>query len=262
MVRVPLAFLLGTYVFCAHAAVWNITPTVQDGTFQIDSPTIGMLSWSSTDLNGTRASRIYGSKDSKPPAYACYGLGYPSPDFAQTCEFAGKSVIWQSGPAVYSTGRIDDSDLTSTSNFFTWTGQTGTAMRARPDLFVSSIVSGTYLGDGTVTGTDPGEGAAGVGYDADGFSCWNSPYSPGKTDFCGNGTGINLDRRSGTPRSISSRFISNGLSSVADNMDGTITITMTSSTYTDCIADSDCTPGSSSSDLSVVWRLNATAEPR
>jgi hypothetical protein len=160
----------------------------------------------------------------------------------------------------YTGGTINDATLSSASNSFTWTGQAGTGAKTVGELFVSSIYSGTYFGDGTATGTDPGAGTALDGYDADGFTCFARPgavYSFG-ADFCGNGTGgVDPDDLSPPAQTIANRFITNGITGLVNNGDGTITITMSDSTYTDCLADSECTPGSSSSDLTAIWRFNA-----
>jgi hypothetical protein len=44
---------------------------------------------------------------------------------------------------------------------------------------------------------------------------------------------------------------------VTDHGDGTITIDMGDSTYSDCVADAACTPGSNSSDVFASWTVNA-----
>jgi hypothetical protein len=261
-----LVAVLLVFATSANATVWTINSTVQDGTAADDSATMGMLSWVSNGTNGPSYQRVYGGGWTplarQGPSYACYGLSYPYPVGHTTCVAAGTPSLWDNSVVEYTGGSIDDSMLTSTGNTFTWTGQAGTAYKTGPEFWVSSIYSGTYFGDGTATGTDPGAGAFFDGYDADGFTCFAEPlavYSFGSVDFCGNGTGG--AGPGGTPQTIANRFISNGITSVVDNADGTITVTMTDSTYTDCLADTNCTPGSSSSDLTAIWRFNVVPVP-
>jgi hypothetical protein len=252
----------------ANARVWTISNTVQDGASGFGSgetaPTIGLLSWT-TGIGEPTNQRIYGKSNTGSPAvwpnYACYGLyaaPYPEPQKVQ-CQQLGVPVVWLPGPTTYTGGMIDDRNLSSASNSFSWTGQMSTAVLVGADLFVNSIASGTYFGDGTATGTDPGASTAGDGYDADGFSCWNNPGAvlAFGADFCGNGTGA------ATPGSLTQtiaiRFLANGITSVVDNGDGTINVTIADTTYSDCAAAPNCVPGSGSVDITAVWRFNATA---
>jgi hypothetical protein len=261
IVKVLIALSLASFFDNGIAAIWTISPTVQDGNAEIGSPTLGMLSWSAYSAKGTSASLVYGSPVISVPDYACYGLAFDPNSFRGNCVASGKSIIWHRAAVVYTGGVINDADLTSASNFFAWTGQAGSEERTTSPLFVSSILSGTYFGDGTAIGTDPGPGSDGVGYDANGFSCWNFPASlhvrGDRADFCGNSTGVKMGRRAGSPQTIVNRFITNGITDLVDNGDGTITIAMTSTAYSDCLADKKCAPGKNSSDLTVVWRLNA-----
>jgi hypothetical protein len=103
-----------------------------------------------------------------------------------------------------------------------------------------------------VTGTDPGT----AGYDENGFSCWNDPLAPIAADFCGNGTG-NPFTAPASGWTIANRALPAGLGQVVDNMNGTITINLSDSTYTDCVNDAGCTPGSNSADIFAQWRVNA-----
>jgi hypothetical protein len=47
-----------------------------------------------------------------------------------------------------------------------------------------------------------------------------------------------------------------GITQFTDNGDGTITIDMGASTYSDCVADAGCTPGDNTQDIFAQWRLN------
>jgi hypothetical protein len=247
-----LALLFGNSL---QATEWRILDTEQNGetgaTFEdplLVPPTLGMTRWETEGVNGASNQRIYGQGVG--PDYACYGLSYPSPNLP-TCASAMKPVIWAPGIVMYSGVVNDDGSVLDLS----WTGQAGTSAATRGDLFNSTILSGSYDQTGAATGTDPGI----PGYDTDGFACWNRPgsvYSFG-ADFCGNGTGG--AGPGGTPQTIANRILTDGLgpNGVVDNMDGTITITLTDSTYTDCLADVNCTPGSSSSNVRAVWRVNA-----
>jgi hypothetical protein len=260
--------LLLLFASSADAKVWTITTTAQDGD-NLGGQTLGLLSWVSGGVNGTSNQEIYGSTvvAKNVPAYACYGLvAPPSYPVYQTCAASNFPLVW-GDPVTYTVGVIDDSNLTSSSNSFSWIGQMGTGIRAPNVLWTSSILTGSYFGDGTATGTDPGAGTPADGYTADGFSCWNNPVSVLvlAADFCGNGSGGGPGGYPDNPagQNISDRFLPAGISSVVDNGDGTINVTMIDTTLTDCIAagSTNCVPGSGSSDVTATWRFNTTAVP-
>jgi hypothetical protein len=48
---------------------------------------------------------------------------------------------------------------------------------------------------------------------------------------------------------------------VTDNADGTITIDMGDSTYSDCVINAGCIPDTDSSDVFAQWTVNAVALP-
>jgi hypothetical protein len=100
------------------------------------------------------------------------------------------------------------------------------------------------------------------GYDMDGFSCWNDPLMPlpGPPDICGNGTG-NPFTAPASGLTIAFRALPAGLQSVIDNMNGTITINLSDSTYTDCVNNAGCIPDSFSSNVFAQWTVNAVALP-
>ncbi len=236
----------------AQATEWVILPTVQNGdpgTVATDpnGPTLGMVLWSNVGVNGGGSQKIYGQGTG--PGYACYGLVNPT----ASCVDDGQTEIWIPNPAVYS-GTVNDDPMASTLNL-SWMGQAGTKVNfGMVSLFTSSILSGSYDEAGQVTGTDPGI----AGYDVDGFSCWNDPLTPlpGPPDFCGNGTG-NPFTAPTSGQTIANRTLPAGLQSVIDNMDGTITISLSDSTYTDCVNNAGCAPGSNSTDVFATWTVNA-----
>ncbi len=142
-----------------------------------------------------------------------------------------------------------------------WTGQSGSEVPfgIGQSLFTSTVLSGSYDASGNINGGVDG----GTGYDADGFSCWSNPnnglppnggFFP---DFCGNGTGTNGSAPIGGGQTKFNRELPAGLVGFTDNMDGTITIDLWDSTYTDCANDGGCTPGANSSDVFAQWRVNA-----
>jgi hypothetical protein len=236
----------------AQATEWVILPTVQNGdpgTMATDpnGPTLGMVLWSTVGINGGGSQKIYGQGTG--PGYACYGLVAPT----ATCAEDMQPEIWV-GQAVTYVGTVNDDPMNPTLTL-SWTGQAGTAVPFGPvNLFTSSILSGSYDEAGQVTGTDPGT----AGYDMDGFSCWNDPLAalPGPPDFCGNGTG-NPFTAPAIRQTIANRALPAGLQSVIDNMDDTITISLADTTYTDCVNNVSCIPGSNSSDVFARWIVNA-----
>ncbi len=236
-----------------QANEWIITDTVQNGSpgavpGDPDAPTLGMVLWFTNGINGGGSDAIYGQGTG--PGYACYGLINPT----ASCVDDGQTEIWMPNPAVYS-GTVNDDPNAPTLNL-SWTGQAGSKVTfGMVSLFTSSILSGSYDAAGQVTGTDPGM----PGYDTNGFSCWNDPLVPlpGPPDFCGNGTGNPFTVPASGPQTIASRALPGGLVSVIDHMDGTITINMQDTTFTDCLADVACTPDSNSNDVFAQWTVNA-----
>jgi len=236
----------------AQATEWVILPTVQNGdpgTMATDpnGPTLGMVLWSTVGTNGGGSQKIYGQGTG--PGYACYGLVNPT----ASCVDDGQTEIWIAQPVTY-LGTVNDDPMNPTLNL-SWTGQAGTKVPfGMVSLFTSSILSGSYNAAGEVTGTDPGI----AGYDMDGFSCWNDPLTPlpGPPDFCGNGTG-NPFTVPASGQTIANRALPGGLQPIMDNLDGTITIDLIDTTYTDCVADAACNPGSNSSDVFAQWTVNA-----
>jgi hypothetical protein len=255
---------------CTNAALWTINPTVQNGdsgAFGFDEafgdtsrgtpPTLGFTGWWTIDRNFFGNHAIYAQGIG--PGYACYGLMAGG---NTTCADAGTPVIWDPNPVVFSGSVNDDGSFLDLS----WTGQVGSELPFGPaptGLFTASILSGSYDANGNVTGGVD----AGAGYDADGLSCWNDPTNglPVGPDFgiefCGNGTGVSTSTPHGEVRTIANLFLPDGLTNanagVRDNGDGTITIDMNSSAYTDCVNDTGCTPGINSADIFAQWRVNA-----
>jgi hypothetical protein len=238
----------------AHATFWTITDTVQNGTAYtpgFGSPggaTLGLVGWFTSGVNGGGNNNIVGAGASA-PGYACYGLTVSGDT---TCAAVPTAEIW-SATIVSFSGSIND-DLSFMD--LSWTGQSGSEIPfGLNSLFTSTINSGSYDENGNISGgVDPG-----AGYDADGFSCWNNPLNglPGPPDFCGNGTGV-ADPPPTSGLTKSSRELALGFTLFTDNMDGTITIDMGDSTFTDCVNDPGCTPGANSSDVFAQWRVNAT----
>jgi hypothetical protein len=237
----------------AQATEWVILPTVQNGdpgTIATDpnGPTLGMVLWSTVGINGGGTQAIYGQGIG--PGYACYGLLRPT----ASCVDDGQTEIWIPNSVVYS-GTVNDDPMASTLNL-SWTGQAGSKVTfGMVSLFTSSILSGSYNAAGQVTGTDPGT----PGYDMDGFSCWNDPLQPipGPPDFCGNGTGVPSTVPPSGGQTIANRALPAGLQSVIDNMNGTVTINLADTTYTDCVNNAGCTPSSNFSDIFAQWTVNA-----
>jgi hypothetical protein len=244
--------------FSANAAFWTIQPTIQNGVsgtvgdpsgIDPDAPTLGMTLWSTVGTNGGGSQRIYGQGTG--PGYACYGLVAPT----GTCAADSQTEIW-SPQAVTYTGAVNDDPGIPVLNL-SWTGQAGTGVPfGLVSLFTSTILSGSYNAAGQVTGTNPGT----AGYDANGFSCWNDPLAPIFADFCGNGTG-NPNTAPASGQTIANRALPAGLGAVIDHFDGTITINMNDTTYSDCVADGGCVPDSDSSDVLAQWRVNVSIVP-
>jgi hypothetical protein len=195
------------------------------------------------------------------PGYACYGL---EPGGPTSCAAVPTVEIWNPTPVVFSGSINDDLSFMDLS----WTGQSGIEIPfgIGQSLFTSTINSGSYDENGNISGGVD----LGAGYDADGFSCWTNPLNgiPPNAgnfpDFCGNGTGTNTSAPTSggsTKRVLELSAGLTGFGGFTDNMDGTITIDLWDSTYTDCINDSGCTPGSASSDVFAQWRVNATIVP-
>jgi hypothetical protein len=134
-------------------------------------------------------------------------------------------------------------------------------------LFVSGVNSGSYDADGNISG---GNNTPTGQTDPTGFFCWNNPNNGLPTDFvgrspdfCGNATGV-LGPGQTAPASGQTKFnreLPLGITAFTDNGNGTITIDMGDSTYTDCVNSGACTPGSNSSDVFAQWRVNATVIP-
>jgi hypothetical protein len=268
---VVVVFLLAP--ISTNAAFWNITDTVQNGdpgalgfgevindNSRGTQPTLGLVGWFETTVNGHNNFGIYAQGIA--PGYACYGLTVSG---NATCADAGTPVIWDPNPAVFSGSVNDDGSFLDLS----WTGQVGSEFPfGANSLWTYSILSGSYDENGIVNGGVD----AGAGYDADGFSCWNNPlnglpldFQGRGPDFCGNGTGTTGTAPTGGGRTIADLFLPNGLTNanagVRDNGDGTITIDMNSSAYSDCVADSGCTPGFNSADIFAQWRLRTVPIP-
>jgi hypothetical protein len=243
----------------ANAAFWIINDTLQNGAegalgFGDNSsgtaPTLGFVGWISFGASGAGNHIISANGVAPSNDYACYGLTAAS----DTCTNTGGTTIWDSTNAVWSGSINDDGSFMDLS----WTGQVGSEVPfgVGESLFVSTVLSGSYDANGNISGGVD----AGAGYDADGFSCWNNPNNglPGQPSFCGNTTGVPWTASINGPLSKSSRELSAGFRLFTDNGDGTITIDLWDSAYTDCINDSGCTPGSNSSDVFAQWRVNAT----
>jgi hypothetical protein len=247
----------------ANAAFWTITDTVQNGTPYTPGfgspggPTLGLVGWFSIGLRGGGNHNIAGSTGAA-PGYACYGL---TENGNTTCAEAGTPVIWDPTPVVFSGSVNDDGSFMNLS----WTGQSGSeAPFGTTSWFTSTVNSGSYDANGNISGGVD----AGTGYDADGFSCWNNPLNgvpaqrhlPGP-DICGNGTGVTTTVPPGGPQTKASRELADPLRLFTDNMDGTITITMVSLTYSDCVnsgpVSTSCVPGIHSADIFAQWRVNA-----
>ncbi len=263
MIRKSIAVVLVTVLFTmpnANAVLWQIGPTTQNGTpgaagfgagtdgMGTGAPTLGLVGWFEISRNGLFNDGIYAQGTA--PGYACYGLTVSG---NTTCADAGTPVIWDPNPAVFSGSVNDDGSFLNLS----WTGQVGTAVPfVTGSLFTNSILSGSYDANGNISGGVD----AGAGYDVDGFSCWNNPANglPGPPDFCGNGTGVTTTVPPGGGRTITNLFLPLGITLFTDNGDGTFTIDMNSSTYTDCVNDAGCTPGDNTQDIFAQWRLNAS----
>jgi hypothetical protein len=248
----------------ANAAFWIITDTLQNGTaytpgfgqgtdgLGTGAPTLGLVGWFTRSTGGANFN-IVGAGASA-PGYACYGL---TVNGDTTCAAVPTSEIWNPIPVVFSGSINDDLSFMDLS----WTGQSGIEIPfgIGQSLFTSTVNSGSYDANGNISGGVD----LGAGYDADGFSCWNNPLNglPGPPDFCGNGTGV--AEPPPPPTSAATKaFLElsaglTGFGGFTNNMDGTITIDLWDSTYTDCINDSGCTPGSASSDVFAQWRVNA-----
>jgi hypothetical protein len=242
----------------ANAAFWIITDTVQNGTAytpgfgSAGGATLGLVGWFAGASGGFLNENIVGAGASA-PGYACYGL---TGSGDTTCAAVPTAEIWNPTPVVFSGSINDDLSFMDLS----WTGQSGSEIQfgVGVSLFVSGINSGSYDASGNISGGVD----LGAGYDADGFFCWNNPASgfPGEPDFCGNGSGVTTTGPPGGGRTKASRELSAGLTGFGgftDNMDGTITIDMWNSTYTDCSNDPGCIPGSNSMDVFAQWRVNA-----
>jgi len=121
------------------------------------------------------------------------------------------------------------------------------------ELFSNSINSGAY---DVRTGVPSGVG----GNVGDGFSCWNNPRAINAygADFCGNATGGAVVT-TGPQQSILERSLSNGAVSFTNNLDGTIVIALSETTYDSCLAAMDGSCDTSSNNIFATWLFNATA---
>jgi hypothetical protein len=262
---IPNALVLAVLLLApisANAAFWIINDTLQNGDEGAlgygdnsagTSPTLGFVGLFTNGGSGGGNFAIYAQGIAPSNDYACYGLTAAS----DTCTNTSGTTIWNPNPAVFSGSINDDLSFMDLS----WTGQVGTEVPfgVGESLFVSGINSGSYDASGNISGGVD----LGAGYDADGFFCWNNPNNglPGEPDFCGNGTGVTTTAPPGGGQTKANQELSAGLTGFGgftDNMDGTITIDLWDSTYTDCINDSGCTPGANSEDVFVQWRVNAT----
>jgi hypothetical protein len=216
------------------------------------APTLGLVGWFTMGTSGGDNQNIVGAGASA-PGYACYGLTVSGDT---TCAAVPTPEIWSATTVSFSGSINDDLSFMDLS----WTGQSGIEIPfGSNSLFTSTINSGSYDENGNISGGVD----AGAGYDADGFSCWNNPLNglPGPPDVCGNGTGVAEPAPVEGGLTKASRELPAGLVGFTDNMDGTITIDLWDSTYTDCANDGGCTPGSNSSDVFAQWRVNATVIP-
>ncbi len=134
MIRKSIAVVLVTVLFTspnANAVIWNIVPTIQNGTpgapgFGIGTdglgtgaPTLGLVGWFEISRNGLFNNGIYAQGTA--PGYACYGLTVSG---NTTCADAGTPVIWDPNPVVFSGSVNDDGSFLDLS----WTGQVGSAL--------------------------------------------------------------------------------------------------------------------------------------
>jgi hypothetical protein len=260
---IVVVFLLAP--ISANAAFWIITDTAQNGDegatgfgSNLDgygnattSPTLGFVGWFTCGVGGCGTNEIINARGIAPSNdYNCYGLTAAS----GTCTNQSETPIWNPTNAVFSGSVNDDGSFMDLS----WTGIVGSeiAFGASESLFFSGVNSGSYDANGNISGGVD----LGAGYDADGFVCWNNPNNglPGQPDLCGNATGVPWTAPTGGGRTKFNRELPLGITIFADNGDGTITIDMGDSSFTDCVNDPGCTPGSNSIDVFAQWRVNAT----
>ena len=247
-IGVALSIVALTVVsFPAHATVWIINGG-------------GLTNWFTQGVNGSGSQNIYengfGTSADWTPAmptrvngYNCFIGGLTDLSCGDDAGEGAVPEIW--GAAVVYSGTIDDVAITGT---ISWTGESGTAARTGFELFTSSVTSGSYdvassVGVGGLTGT---------------FNCWNNPAAVNTygADFCGafaHGT-ITTAPPSVT---IADRALRNGMVGFVDNGDGTITVTLSDTTYSDCLTAGalNCVPDSSSANTYGTWTFNATAVP-
>jgi len=246
MRKVLIVAALALLATSANATVWTITGG-------------GMSTWFTDGTNGGGLQNIYESgvgtnaefPGPRVNGYNCIGIGggtggpYTVGD--DTCgDDTGEGTateLWGAS-AVYS-GTIDDQGTATAADdtgSFSWTGESGTGAPAGFELFTNSIVSGAYNVDGsTPTGT---------------YNCWNNPAAVGGygADFCGNGSGgATLTTAAG--QSLVNRALPNGIIALTDNLNGTIQVVMSDTTYTSCTAAANGTCDSSSSDTFAVWEF-------
>jgi hypothetical protein len=270
-----ILFAAATMLFAsnANAVLWNITSTVQNGAegatgfgSNLDgdgnastSPTLGLVGWFTNGTSGG-GNQIINARGVAPSNdYNCYGLAaFP---LGQTCTSEGETTYWSGTSVVWSGSVNDDGSFMDLS----WTGIVGSEIPfgVGESLFFSGVNSGSYDASGNISGGVD----LGAGYDSDGFVCWNNPNNglpadfKGRTpDFCGNGTGT-LGTAPVSGQTKINRELPLGITLFTDNGDGTITIDMGDETYSDCVADTSCTPGSNSSDVFAQWRLNIVPIP-
>ncbi len=218
------------------------------------SPTLGLIGWFTWGVGGGGNQIINGRGIAPINDYNCYGLT----TLGDTCTSTGGTPIWNSTNAVFTGSVNSDGSFLDLS----WTGIVGSEIPfgVGESLFFSGVNSGSYDASGNISGGVD----LGAGYDSDGFVCWNNPANglPGPPDFCGNATGVPFTAF-GAFQTKFNRELPLGITLFTDNGDGTITIDMGDSAYSDCAADSGCTPGSNSMDVFAQWRLNvgcATAD--
>ena len=228
--------------FAANATVWTITGG-------------SLVSWFTQGINGSGTQTIYeagfGSNADWTPStptrfngYNCFGIGGLA-DLSCGNDAGEGAVpeVW--GTSIVYSGTIDD-DFVS-GGTINWTGESGTAASTGSELFTNSILSGSYdINTGVPTGT---------------FGCWNNPTAVNTygADFCGNGSG------GATPttfagQTIANRALPNGMIGFTDNMNGTIQVTLSDTTYSDCLTAGpiNCLPDANSANTYATWTLNAT----
>jgi hypothetical protein len=150
---------------------------------------------------------------------------------------------WGVAASYSGTITLDGGNVTGT---LSWTGESGNAPLSGIELYTQSIGNGSYdLATGNASGS---------------FACWNNPAAviALAVDFCGNGTG---GGSGGTPLDITAMNFLEGVLSLVDHGNGTVSLTLTDDDNINCWLTLTCPGGTPNPGSTATWLLDATVVP-